>query len=785
MAVAKTSRTRSWVWVAVVGASSLIILGVLQPHLLLSATTPSGGDMGAHVFGPAFLRDVLIPEGRLLGWSNDWFAGFPVYYFYFPLPALTIVLLDVFLPYGTAFKLVTVMGLVGMPPAVAFMTRSFGLSRAIAAVTAAGAVVFAFFESYSIYGGNVASTLAGEFTYSWSFSLGFVYLGYLMRALDGERRAIPRAAVVFALAALSHVLTTLVLAVAGFSLLIRKNWDRRAAMLIWGWAFALAAFWAVPLLLRFSNGSDMVWTPLTRWEEILPVELWLLLPIAVVGAVWAVRRTRRIAPMVVATLIPLVYFPIPSILPGLMPGTFGDLHFKLWNGRLLPYWYFGVVYFASIGLGVAGLMASRRLPDRLSFWWARAAIVLAAVIGVAVVASSDLPTLAWVAILVTGGLAFAATFLAWGDLSTRGLLTAASGAVLALGALSGVSFIDGWARWNYEGYEDKDVYGEYEGLMTEISALPPGRVQWEQNTGMNQYGTPMALMLIPYWTEEHQSMEGLFFESSLTTPFHFITAGEVSLAPSNAIPGLPYQNFDFDRGVAHLGHFGVDYYVSFTPEAREKADAQPEMERLLISEPFAVYQLPETGLVAVATNEPVVYDPELADDGEAVPGFHDVMLDWFADVDLLDQWVAIDGPEHWRRIGPAVSDELANARPIAETGTVSDVVVDDHRISFTTDAIGVPHLVKVTYFPNWEAEGAEGPWRAAPSLMVVVPTERDVVLEFRNQAPENSGWFLSAAAVAGLVVWRLRSASGKRPTDLEESAERTGDSSEESGPGLA
>jgi hypothetical protein len=767
MAVAGTSRTRSWVWVAVVSASSLIILGVLQPHLLISATTPSGGDMGAHVYGPAFLRDVLLPEGRLIGWSNDWFAGFPVYYFYFPLPALAIVLLDVFLPYGTAFKLVTVMGLVGMPPAVAFMTRSFGFSRAVAAVTAAGAVVFAFLESFSIYGGNVASTLAGEFTYSWSFSLGFVYLGYLMRALDGERSAIPRAAVAFALVALSHVLTTLVLAVAGLALLFRKTWDRGAAMLVWGWAFALTAFWAVPLLLRFSNSSDMVWTPLTRWEEIFPIEIWLLLPIAAIGAVWAVRRTHRVAPMVIASLLPLIYFPIPSILPGLMPGTFSDLHFKLWNGRLLPYWYFGVVYFASIGIGAAGLMASRRLPDRLSYWWARGAIVGSALLGVIVVTTSDLPTLAWVAIVVTGGIAFAATFLAWGDLSTRGLLTAVSGAVLALGALSGVSFIDGWARWNYEGYEEKAVYAEYEDLMVEISGLPPGRVQWEQNTGMNQYGTPMALMLIPYWTDQHQSMEGLFFESSLTTPFHFITAGEVSLAPSNAIPGLPYRNFDFDRGVAHLGHFGVDYYVSFTPEAREKADAQPEMQRLLVSEPFAVYSLPETGLVAVATNEPVVYDPALANDGESAPGFHNVMLDWFANIDLLDQWVAIDGPEHWRRIGPVVADELADATPIEQTGTVSEVVVDDHRISFTTDAIGVPHLVKVTYFPNWEAEGADGPWRAAPSLMVVVPTENDVVLEFRNQAPELSGWLLSAAGAAGLVVWKFRSPSRKRPADSE------------------
>ena len=45
----------------------------------------------------------------------------------------------------------------------------------------------------------------------------------------------------------------------------------------------------------------------------------------------------------------------------------------------------------------------------------------------------------------------------------------------------------------------------------------------------------------------------------------------MSFNPSNPIPGLPYQNFDFERGLAHLAHFGVEYYVAYTPEAREKA----------------------------------------------------------------------------------------------------------------------------------------------------------------------------------------------------------------------
>ncbi len=774
MTAAGTTRTRSWVSVVIVAATSLIILGVLQPHLLLTSSTPSGGDMGAHVFGPAYLRDVLIPSGRLLGWSNAWFAGFPVFYFYFPLPSLAIVLLDVFLPYGTAFKLVTVMGLVGLPPAMAFMTRSLGFSRPIAAVTAAGGAVFVFLESYSIYGGNIASSLAGEFSYSWSFSLGLVYLGFLMRAVEGETRAVPRAAVFFALTALSHILTTLVLVFASLPLLLRKRLDRPAAVVIWAWAFALAGFWTVPLLLRIRYSSDMAWTPLSRWEEVFPIELWLLLPVAVAGATWALRRTYRVVPLVVAALLPIVYYPLPTVLAAIAPGIFGDGRFKLWNGRLLPYWYFGIVFFAALALGVAVLAVSRRLPDRLSPWWARGFISLAAVVGVWIVVAAELPAYAWMAVVVTGLVALGVSMISDQDLPSRALLTAIAGSVLALGALAGVSFVDGWARWNFSGYESKDVYHEYAGLMQTVDQLPPGRIQWEANSELNRYGTPMALMLFPYWTEGHDSMEGLYFESSLTTPFHFLNAGAMSHRPSNPIPRLPYQNFDFDRGLAHLRHFGVEYYVSYTPEAREQADDHPAMTRVAVAEPFAVFRLPDAPLVEVATHEPSVYDRALAPAGTAPPYF-EVIVDWYADVDLLDKWVAADGPDDWRRIGPDVHAGLAGAAPIGSTGTVSDIVLEDHRISFSTDAVGVPHLVKVSYFPNWVAEGADGPWQAAPSLMIVVPTEEQVVLEFRNRFAEWLGWALTVGGLAALIAWRrgllrLR----QEPADAEQTPDRAG-----------
>ncbi len=770
----------NWPLIVTIASVSLVIFIILNPWLVFSSTTPTGGDMGAHVFGPAFLRDNLLPEGRILGWSNDWFAGFPAFYFYFPLPSLTIVFLDLFLPYGVAFKTVTVAGLVALPFATYFHARCISLSKSVSVVTASAAAVFAFMESFNIYGGNIASSLAGEFSYSWSFALSLVYLGLLIKGVKDDRRYLKWAALALALTALSHILTTIVVIFASLFVLGWKKGFLRA-LTVWVWGFAIAAFWALPLLARIGLTSDMGWTPLSRMEELFPVEVWLLLPLAIAGAVWALIRSRRAAPILAATLLPVLYYPLPTLLPETFPDLFGGERWKLWNGRLLPYWYYGVAFFAAVAVGAAVVWASRRLPSRLSMHWPRALIVLVAAVGAGLAAdSTEFPDYAWIFFAAGGMLLLLASFWWAPTVGSRGFLVVFASSVIALGALSGVTFVDGWAKWNYEGYEAKEPWPEYETLMADIEQLPEGRVQWEGNNEWNQFGTPMSPMLIPYWTEgSHASMEGLYFESSLTTPFHFINSSEMSSNASNPIPGLGYHNLQMDRGLKHLDVYGVSYYVNITPEAGEVADSMEEMTLISTSGRFGIYELPETQLVEAASFVPSVYDvPErgllaamvgsetvVSSAGEPLPSFHDMALEWYEDVDNLDLWVVADGPESWKRI-ESIDEREAIPTGVSE-GAVSDIVVDDHRISFSTEAVGVPHLVKVSYFPNWTADGADGPYRATPSLMVVVPTQEDVVITFDDTWAESGGKILTVVglvaliAVLGLIVWRRRT----RPRD--------------------
>ena len=55
----------------VLAAIVAFVFWQLRPDLLFANTTTAGGDTGAHVWGPAYLRDHLLPHGRISGWTPD------------------------------------------------------------------------------------------------------------------------------------------------------------------------------------------------------------------------------------------------------------------------------------------------------------------------------------------------------------------------------------------------------------------------------------------------------------------------------------------------------------------------------------------------------------------------------------------------------------------------------------------------------------------------------------------------------------------------------------------
>jgi hypothetical protein len=88
----------------------------------------------------------------------------------------------------------------------------------------------------------------------------------------------------------------------------------------------------------------------------------------------------------------------------------------------------------------------------------------------------------------------------------------------------------------------------------------------------------------------------------------------------------------------------------------------------------------------------------------------------------------------------------------------------DQRVRFRTDAVGQPHLVRMSYFPNWKAHGARPPERTEHSMMLVTPEQHEVELVFAPTWVEMAGAITSALTaltlIAFAVVLRRRASSG-------------------------
>jgi hypothetical protein len=79
----------------------------------------------------------------------------------------------------------------------------------------------------------------------------------------------------------------------------------------------------------------------------------------------------------------------------------------------------------------------------------------------------------------------------------------------------------------------------------------------------------------------------------------------------------------------------------------------------------------------------------------------------------------------------------------------------DDSVSFDVSRTGVPVLVKVSAYPNWAVRGADGPYRATPNFMVVVPTAKHVELHYTRTPAEWAGiggTLLGLVGLAGLVL---------------------------------
>jgi hypothetical protein len=768
--------------IAVAGPTIFLLLA-LHPNLILRNNTPTGGDMGAHVWAPAYLRDYLLSNFKLSGWSMDWYSGLPIYRFYMVVPALMIVLLDVVLPYGIAIKIIAVIGILALPYTTWLFGRFAKFAYPLPELFAIAATIFLFDESFTIYGGNIASTMAGEFSFSISLSLAMLGFALLAKGLDtGKYRVL--AAIIISLSALSHGIVLLF--VFGGAALMLVVWNKRESMQFGAKVIALAvllsSFWVLPFVTNHAYMTDMKYEPRPSgaadsfWKMFFPLHILLdvsITALAVIGAIALVRSRHKAGTWI--TLLTLSLAAGVFIARNSLP-VIG----LLWNPRILPFFYLLRYFLFVVGLYELATFALRmKSMSRI----ARAEPGTAVVLDIAKPRDNftfNLALLSGFAFFVLAAIGFRFQELPFGStqVNSAGQYEYVWGPLRTKSTNDG--FVDGWARWNFTGYEGKNAYGEYYGIVQTMKQLGEdstqgcGRALWENSGELNKYGTTMSLMLLPFWTDGCiSSMEGLFFEAAGSTPYHFITAAAMSKQSSNPVRELRYDNNDATLGVRYMQELGVKYFMGFTPEAIAQASQQEGLIEVARSGPWVVYRVANSDVVTPLATQPVVANISSSNPRER---WLEVGTSWFQHPETWTTPIADDGPSEWQRIDVVVDESKREGEPNSnnrrvdvvnpataltpvplEPVVISNVNIGEESVRFSVDKIGVPVLVRVSYFPNWKVDGATGPYRVAPNMMVVIPTSTTVNMHYGWNMIDYVAYLLSFAGIAWIVVTRRRS----------------------------
>jgi hypothetical protein len=694
---------------ALLAVMAAFLFETFKPSWLFLPTVSAGGDTASHYYTAHFLAEQLLPRGRISGWCPGNYAGFPMLQYYFPGPFLLMAALSLCVPLAVAFKLVTTLAVFLLPPAAYLFFKALRQPFPAPVLAAAFSLAFLFSEGQTMWGGNIPSSLAGEFTYSFGMALAVAWCGLVYRAVETGRH-IRLAALGLALVGFFHAYALLF---AGFStlvfLLIPGKFRQNAAVLvkIHALAFLLLGFWLIPLAAFLPNTTrfSILWIFFSLAQvqkEAAP--LILLPPMALFALAVLFRAAGRRIPQTL---------PQPHVYVGFLALTGLLLYFAGYRAhvvdvRFLPFLQIFLVIGGALAvLPLAGLARSRQGAAALVF------------------------------------LAFALTAgtLVWCD--------------------SRVAFIDKWARSNLLGFETKPLWPEFKAVCEHLKAGPQDpRAVYEHSMVHSQAGSVRAFENLPFFSGRG-TLEGVYIQASPTAPFVFYLQSEISKQASTPIPDFCYSRFRPERAAEHLALFNADRVVAAAPETRDALLALSQYFREFTAGPYTVFRvLGVPGRVA----EPLKNRPVLLPEKD----WRHTAYRWFRLGDLSLVPVFVDNPGETERAAfdtraaDGGGDILALApRPLPETDTGGMTErVTEEEILLENAPVGSPVLVKTAFHPGWRAEGAPKIYLAGPGFMLVVPDRPTVRLVYGKTRAHTVGFALT---LAGLLLCALPLAASRAP----------------------
>lgn len=666
-----------------------LTVAVLGINLLNSPNTPTGGDAGSHVLYAWEYSRSLLFSGAILPWMPEVFAGFPFLSYYFPLPFMVIAILTKCIGFAPAFKWGCFAAAMLLPGAVHVVGRRWlALPWPAAILGALGSFAFLLHEQNSIWGGNLLSTLSGEFAYSYGLLFAVLACLAWVRA-----SVVPGGWVIAALleaaTGFSHGFTLLVVGFSTVLLFLEAGDPRRTmGMLLRGHvlAFCLLGGWLWPMLEMhgFTIPNDASYQ-ISSWRELVPLSL---RPVFLAGIV-ALPLCALIKPVRNA-ITPLQaramrYLAGAAGLAGLA-FVCGD-RMGLANIRFFPMtWLFcAIISGWSIGFLISGLSPSRNRITVTATWLLTAALAVG--------------MLGWLAQTVRSA--------------------------------------PDWSLWNHAGLESKPQWHNLSKLFPAMKgSLWSPRLVFEHDPANSDLGSTRTLEALSLFIGGRPVLEGLYMESALTGPAIYQVQSEISEHPSSPLARFPSGSLDPAFAAEHMRFLHADTILLRSAAAKSAVERSGLFLKLAESSPFALYRLHRfPSHLAEVVTQPIATRP--------LKGWMDDAYGWFRIRSRFNSYLPVYG----------AGGDLA---PATAAVAVREIQLERHRLHFETDAIGKPHLIKMTWNPRWQLRSAGKLYVATPGFMLVVPQEKDIILEYGHTPIGFAGMAATGISLLTLLFLLVR-----------------------------
>ena len=524
-------------------AAGALVANTLGIAFLNSPNWPTGGDSASHLLYAWLYADNLLFSGQVLPWLPEVFGGLPFLSYYFPLPFIVIALLSKLVGIAPAFKWGCCLAAMLLPGAIFVASRRWlGMSWAGALFGGLGALAFLLHEQNSIWGGNLLSTLAGEFAYSYGLCLAILTMIAWLRAVQAGRGWI-LPALLEAATGFSHGFPLLLVGFSTVFLLFEGGQFRRTlGLLARGHllAFFLLGGWLWPMLemhgLTIPNDAAF---PVQGWRDLLPATLW---PIAAGGLAGLGMQ-----------LVPAVR--------------------RRWTALQAS----ALRYFvSSAGLAALGFIAGDQLGlADIRFFplvWLLAAVVCGWLFGQGLAAIGE----------------------AWQPKRKIALFMFAAAAVFGLLGWLGqqVRSAPDWALWNHAGLDSKPQWHNLTGLFPSMSGeLWSPRLAFEHDPANNDIGSTRVLEALPMFLNHRPVLEGLYMETALLGPPVYQLQSEISARPSSPLVRFPSGSLDPQFAARHMNLLHADTLLLRSQQAKSAIESSRLFDKLAEAPPFALYRL--------------------------------------------------------------------------------------------------------------------------------------------------------------------------------------------------